>query len=182
MPPPPPPSLILVYSYILSYFFSCFIFHIQYTMTMLEDPVPVVRATAVRSLRALLGMVTSFPPSDSNIFLLYIFPALQVRFRDCVFLIWSPIEFCWLLDSASRSGSPAESVHITSMEPGVVDGLGLACGKLACRLPCGARGPASTCPLLACGPSCIAPPVWDSDPGPLMALLVSSLRTHAGGV
>ncbi|CAM9232680.1 unnamed protein product [Pylaiella littoralis] len=46
-------------------------------MTMLEDPVPVVRATAVRSLRALLGMVTSFPPSDSNIFLLYIFPALQ---------------------------------------------------------------------------------------------------------
>lgn len=45
---------------------------------MLEDPVPVVRATAVRSLRALLGMVTSFPPSDSNIFLLYIFPALQV--------------------------------------------------------------------------------------------------------
>lgn len=47
-------------------------------MTMLEDPVPVVRATAVRSLRALLGMVTSFPPSDSNIFLLYIFPALQV--------------------------------------------------------------------------------------------------------
>lgn len=50
----------------------------QYTMTMLEDTVPVVRATAVRSLRALLGMVTSFPPSDSSIFLLYIFPALQV--------------------------------------------------------------------------------------------------------
>ncbi|CAM9976609.1 unnamed protein product, partial [Hapterophycus canaliculatus] len=49
----------------------------QYTMTMLEDAVPVVRATAVRSLRALLGMVTSFPPSDSSIFLLYIFPALQ---------------------------------------------------------------------------------------------------------
>lgn len=54
---------------------------VQYTMTMLEDPVPVVRATAVRSLRALLGMVTSFPPSDSNIFLLYIFPALQVKFH-----------------------------------------------------------------------------------------------------
>eukprot|EP00903_Cladosiphon_okamuranus_P008555 g8210.t1 len=50
---------------------------VPYTMTMLEDSVPVVRATAVRSLRALLGMVTSFPPSDSNIFLLYIFPALQ---------------------------------------------------------------------------------------------------------
>lgn len=48
-------------------------------MTMLEDTVPVVRATAVRALRALLGMVTYFPPSDSSIFLLYIFPALQVR-------------------------------------------------------------------------------------------------------
>lgn len=60
-------------------------------MTMLEDPVPVVRATAVRSLRALLGMVTFFPPSDSNIFLLYIFPALQVHSRVRVFraeLVW----------------------------------------------------------------------------------------------
>lgn len=52
----------------------------------------VVRATAVRSLRALLGMVTSFPPSDSNIFLLYIFPALQVIIiisaENCLSLSW----------------------------------------------------------------------------------------------
>lgn len=44
----------------------------------------VVRATAVRALRALLGMVTSFPPGDSNIFLLYVFPALQVFCTCCV--------------------------------------------------------------------------------------------------
>ncbi|CAN0372925.1 unnamed protein product, partial [Discosporangium mesarthrocarpum] len=51
---------------------------VPYTLTLLDDAVPTVRATALRSLRALLSMVTSFPPSDSNIFTLYIFPALQV--------------------------------------------------------------------------------------------------------
>lgn len=64
---------------------------IQYTMTMLDDTAPVVRATAVRSLRALLGMVTSFPPSDSNIFLLYIFPALQVLtapLKELLLFVW----------------------------------------------------------------------------------------------
>ena len=79
-------------------------------MTMLEDPAAVVRATAVRSLRALLGMVTSFPPSDSNIFSLYIFPALQVRAQARLF-------------SEDNGGTGAAWLVVCSMQYARVGGL-----------------------------------------------------------
>jgi hypothetical protein len=59
---------------------------VPYVLSLLEDAVPIVRATAVRVLCALLSMVTALPPSDANIFTLYIFPALQV---SCTYTILS---------------------------------------------------------------------------------------------
>ncbi len=50
---------------------------IPYVMALLEDPAPIVRATAVRCLRSLLLRVGDFPASDEDLFPLYIFPALQ---------------------------------------------------------------------------------------------------------
>ncbi len=50
---------------------------IPYVMALLEDPAPIVRATAVRCLRSLLLRVGNFPASDEDLFPLYIFPALQ---------------------------------------------------------------------------------------------------------
>ena len=46
-------------------------------VTLLDDAVPVVRAAAVRCLRALLAPVQSMSALESNIFPLYIFPALS---------------------------------------------------------------------------------------------------------
>ncbi|CAM9918451.1 unnamed protein product, partial [Phaeothamnion confervicola] len=50
---------------------------VPYVVSMLDDPVAAVRATATRCLRALLEAVTVFPPSDADVFPLYVFPALQ---------------------------------------------------------------------------------------------------------
>ncbi|CAM9853090.1 unnamed protein product, partial [Chrysoparadoxa australica] len=46
-------------------------------VSLLDDAVPVVRTSAVRTLRELMEMVTAFPPSEANIFGLYLFPALH---------------------------------------------------------------------------------------------------------
>lgn len=127
---PRPPFVFLSSFSLFSFSFG---FDFQYTMTMLEDPVPVVRATAVRSLRALLGMVTSFPPSDSNIFLLYIFPALQVRPRALPLLACDRTAelkgfgFAGLLDAPSGAGPQADSRLHRDNPAWSVDVRGRAC-------------------------------------------------------
>jgi len=50
---------------------------VPYVVTMLEDPVAPVQASAVRALRSILYTVYNFPPSEAKLFPKYLFPAFQ---------------------------------------------------------------------------------------------------------
>lgn len=55
---------------------------LPFIMTFLEDPIASIRATAVRTVKALLGIVHSFTSLESNLFQFYIFPALNRIAKD----------------------------------------------------------------------------------------------------
>jgi phosphoinositide-3-kinase regulatory subunit 4 len=50
---------------------------VPHVVSQLDDSAPAVRATAIRCLRNIMCLVDVFPPSDADIFPLYIFPELQ---------------------------------------------------------------------------------------------------------
>jgi len=55
---------------------------LPFLVTLLDDSVGVIRATAVLALRSLLAIVVNFTTLESNLFQYYVFPALSRISKD----------------------------------------------------------------------------------------------------